>query len=125
LEKDACTMTQPKERIAIEKLVLAAQFLDEIKNSLEKTIGDSKDLGMDSLLIEGWPTLARGIQYVLDQSQKFVGSASKIHELQATNLLMEGQSFSPTKKPYKSRAEKRQELAEGSKAKPKRKHNSK
>tara|TARA_R110000868_G_scaffold239849_1_gene494343 strand:+ start:190 stop:546 length:357 start_codon:yes stop_codon:yes gene_type:complete len=118
-------MTQPKERIDLAKLALAASHLSEIQLSLEKTIADCKALQMDSVLIEGWPTLARGVQYVLDQSQKFVGSASKIHELKGTDLLMDGQSFAPTKKPYKSRAARLEEVMQDSKTKPKRNNNSK
>jgi hypothetical protein len=120
-------MTQPKERIDLDKLSLTVTYLRELQLSLEKTITDSKNLEMEAVLIEGWPTLARGVQFVIDQAQKFVGSASKIHELKATELLMEGQSFAPTKKPYKSRAERlaEEEQAASSKPKTKRKGNSK
>lgn len=81
-------MSQPKERIDLEKLAMLAVHLSEIRQSIEKTVCDCEALKMDSVIIEGWPTLARGVQFVLDQAQKFVGQASRIHEIDATDLLM-------------------------------------
>lgn len=117
-------MTKQKERIPIDKLQLLSEYLGEIKQSVEKMTADSQALNMEGVLIEGWPTLARGIQFVLDQSQKFVGSASKLHELNGEDLLLPGQSYSPTKKQYTPRAQKQKEIAEST-VKPKSRRNNK
>jgi hypothetical protein len=97
-------MSKLKEKISIGKLQELSTVLGEIRTAVDKTITDCQAIDMDSTMIEGWPTLARGVQFVLDQTQKFVGSASKIHTLNAEDLLMPGQSYAPTKKPYTPRA---------------------
>lgn len=105
-------MSKLKEQITIEKLQALSAVLADIRAAVDKTIVDCQAIDMESTMIEGWPTLARGVQFVLDQTQKFVGSASKIHELTAEDLLMPGQSFAPTKKPYTPRETIRMDKAE-------------
>ena len=107
-------MSKPKEPISIEKLALFSEYLEDLKASNDLQIANAKALKMESVMIEGWPTLARGFQFVLDQMQGFVGSASIVHQLDGRDLLMPGQSYAPTRKVYVSKKEKKliKEMAE-------------
>ena len=100
-------MSKPKEPISIEKLALFSEYLEDVKLSIDLQIANAKAVKMESVMIEGWPTLARGFQFVLDQMQGFVGSASNVHQLDGTHLLMPGQTYTPTRKVYVSRKEKK------------------
>jgi hypothetical protein len=107
-------MSKPKEAISIEKLTLFSEYLDDLKLSIDLQIANAKAVEMESVMIEGWPTLARGFQFILDQMQGFVGSASNVHQLDGRDLLMPGQTYAPTRKVYVSKKEKKlvEEMAE-------------
>lgn len=96
-------MTNQPEKIAIEKLKLLAEMLDEIRRSTLEVVTSSEARKKEVVLIEGWPTLARGVQFMLDQTQKFVSAGSEVHTMDARSLLMPGQEFTPTRKPYTPR----------------------
>ena len=115
-------MTPPKEQIDVEKIRLMANHLGILKQSLEKFAADCDEQRKAAVPITGWPTLARGLQFMLDQAQNFVGAASPIHDLSGEDVLMSGQSYTETKKKYVSRKKKLAELAE---TKPKRNNNRK
>jgi hypothetical protein len=91
-------MSKPKESIAVEKLKVLSTALGDFRAIIDKTIADCEAAELDAVLVEGWPTLARGFQFMIDQAKKLVGPASKIHVLSGSALLMPGQTFTPTKK---------------------------
>lgn len=91
-------MRKSKERIEIEKLELLVEMLEELKKAHQQTIEEYKSVGIDHIETDGWPTLARGLQFMKDQSIKFVGPA-KVARVEPDKLLMPGQSFYPTRKP--------------------------
>jgi hypothetical protein len=93
-------MPEPKKSVSIEKLrdlgsmLLALGALaTETQKSLEKA-------GVSEFELSGWPTLARGMQFVVDQLGKVTGTAA-VAPFDPKKLLMPSQEYYPTRKPTK------------------------
>ena len=98
-------MRKPKERIRVDRLVALAALLRELEAAYVKTVQDCDDSNIAEFEIEGWTTLVRGVQFIIDQSKKIVGPIP-LRNIDPTTLLMPGQSYAPTRKPSKAVQEK-------------------
>ncbi|AMV30761.1 hypothetical protein VN12_01500 [Pirellula sp. SH-Sr6A] len=97
-------MRKSKESIHVEKLELLAKMLGELKTAVDQTVADLKSIEVSTIETDGWPTLARGMQFVKDQSAKFVGPV-RVAKIDPSELLMPGQGFAPTRKQSKKDVE--------------------
>lgn len=105
-------MRKPKEEVSVEKLDLLSAMLSSFSKAIAKTVSDCKESEIDSVMIEGWPTLVRGLQFMIDQGEKIVGPVT-LAKINPEDLLMPGQSFAATRKQSPSS----KELAKDAKAK--------
>ena len=67
------SMSKPKESITVEKLKVLSTALGDFRAIIDKTVADCEAAELDAVLVEGWPTLARGFQFMVDQAKKLVG----------------------------------------------------
>lgn len=94
-------MRKPKEKIRVDRLVALAALLRELEAAYVKTVQDCDDSNIAEFEIEGWTTLVRGVQFIIDQSKKIVGPIP-LRNIDPATLLMPGQSYAPTRKPSKA-----------------------
>lgn len=100
-------MSQPKEKIPIEKIRELAKILEVLHQTAEKAAKDFTDAEFDSTDVEGWRTLYRGLVYTHRIVKKIAGPASPVQKLDLDVLLLPEHK---TKK-AKRAAEKKADLA--------------
>ena len=91
LEKFFCIigcMSQPKEKIPIEKLRELAKVLAFLHETTEKAVADFTAADFDSTDVEGWRTLHRGLVYAHRIVKKIAGPASPVQKLDLDVLLL-------------------------------------
>lgn len=94
-------MSKPKVFIPTEKIAELSAFVAELAEHIERAKTDFIDEKSEGINMEGWPTLVRGLQFVLDHTQKLARPASKLHTMNAEKLLLPGMKTSPTKRSTK------------------------
>jgi hypothetical protein len=92
-------MSKPKELIPIQNLTALADSLAKLEAITRRTIEDCKEAEMPGIETEGWPTLAKGLQHIIDQMRKFVGPASRIHTMSCADVLLENHPVPQTRFP--------------------------
>jgi hypothetical protein len=81
-------MSQPKEPIPIETVQAMADALAMYAESASKAVADYLDAGFDSVDVEGWKTLVRGLEYTQRILKKLVGPASRVQKFDTDSLLL-------------------------------------
>lgn len=69
-------MSQPKVTIPVQKLQLLVTKLKLLEEIAQQGVHSLETTGKAGILMDGWPTLVRGLGYVQDQLEKVVGSAN-------------------------------------------------
>jgi hypothetical protein len=82
-------MSQPAEKIPIEKIKQLSTALRVLHESLEKAVEDYEAAGIDSAKMDGWQTLHRGLVYIMRQVRKIAGPTSKAVTLDVDAILMD------------------------------------
>lgn len=95
-------MGKTSQNVSVEKLDLLLTMLRAYEQSIEKTIKDCREANVLTFSVEGWPTLVRGLNFMVDQGVKITGPASPLARVDPQTLLMPGQDYYPTRKPSKS-----------------------
>lgn len=89
--KNFCTlenMSQPKEPIPIKNIEQLADVLQTITDSLRKAATDFRESEMEVTMMEGWPTLHRGLEYVVKQCRKLTGPSSRLYKIDLDAILL-------------------------------------
>lgn len=81
-------MSQPKEKIPIEKIRELAKILAFLHETTEKAAADFTAAEFDSTDVEGWRTLHRGLVYTHRIVKKIAGPASPVQKLDLDVLLL-------------------------------------
>lgn len=100
-------MSQPKEKIPVEKIQELVKVLACLHESAKRAAEDFAEAKFDSADVEGWRTLHRGLEYAQRIIKKISGPASAVQRLDLDVLLL------PEHKSKKARraAEKKADLA--------------
>jgi hypothetical protein len=94
-------MGKSSQNVSVDKLDLLLVMLRAYEQSIEKTIKDCREANVSTFSVEGWPTLVRGLNFMVDQGVKITGPASPLARVEPQTLLMPGQEYYPTRKPSK------------------------
>jgi len=94
-------MGKSSQNVSVDKLDLLLVMLRAYGQSIEKTIKDCREANVSTFSVEGWPTLVRGLNFMVDQGVKITGPASPLARVDPQELLMPGQEYYPTRKPTK------------------------
>ena len=94
-------MGKPKEKIEVAKFVELAEMLGDLQAAMLRLVEECKVSNVTTIELEGWPTLVRGFQFMIDQGKKIVGPLP-LRNIDSSRLLMPGQSYAPTRKPPKA-----------------------
>jgi hypothetical protein len=81
-------MSQPKEPIPVEKLEELARVLAVIHEAAERAVADFKLAQFESVDVEGWKTLAKGLLFTQRIVRKISGPASPIQRLDVDGILL-------------------------------------
>lgn len=81
-------MSQPKEKIPIDKIRELAKILAILHQTVEKAATDFTEADFDSTDVEGWRTLHRGLVYTQRIVKKIAGPASQVQKLDLDVLLL-------------------------------------
>jgi hypothetical protein len=81
-------MSQPKEPIPVEKLEELARVLAVIHEAAERAVADFKLAQFESVDVEGWKTLAKGLLFTQRIVKKISGPASPIQRLDVDGILL-------------------------------------
>jgi hypothetical protein len=108
-------MGKSSQNVSVDKLDLLLVMLRAYEQSIEKTIKDCREANVSTFSVEGWPTLVRGFNFMVDQGVKITGPASSLARVDPQELLMPGQEYYPTRKPTKPSKAVQAKLAEAHK----------
>ena len=81
-------MSQPKEPIPIENIEQLAEVLQTITDAVKKAASDFRESEMQTTMMEGWPTLHRGLEYIVKQCRKLTGPSSRLYKIDLDALLL-------------------------------------
>ena len=81
-------MSQPKEKIPVEKIQLLVKILACLHDSTEKAAADFIQANFTEADVEGWRTLHRGLSYAQRIIKKISGPASPVQKLDLDVLLL-------------------------------------
>ena len=81
-------MSQPKEPIPIKNIEQLAEVLQTITDSVRKAATDFRESEMEVTMMEGWPTLHRGLEYIVKQCRKLTGPSSKLYKIDLDAILL-------------------------------------
>lgn len=94
-------MSKQKILIPVEKIAEYAEFMQQLNECIQRASNDFAESGSKGANMDGWPTLIRGLQYVIDQSSKLVSPASKLRMLDPDKLLLPNMVSESSKKKLK------------------------
>jgi hypothetical protein len=81
-------MSQPKEPIPVEKLEELARVLAVIQEAAERAVSDFKSAQLQTVDVEGWKTLAKGLLFTQRIVKKISGPASPVQRLDVDSVLL-------------------------------------
>jgi hypothetical protein len=81
-------MSQPKEKIPVQKIEELARVLMCLQESTSKSIVDFQAAQLEFADVEGWKTLHRGLIYAQRIVKKICGPASPVQRLDVDSILL-------------------------------------
>ncbi len=105
-------MSKAKQKIPLEKLASLVQMLHVVSDVVQGVINECEGAERDFVMTDGWRSMGKGLQHILDQTAKIVGPASRIHSLDSNKIMIEGETVPPTRRT--SSKEKQKESAKQS-----------
>lgn len=78
---------QQRESISLAKLETLRDVLKIMSEAADEAVVQCKAAKLDAIMIEGWPTLHRGLEYSVQQLRKLSGPAGKIQTLDVDAVL--------------------------------------
>lgn len=95
-------MSKPKELIPLQNLTAFADSLGKLESIMRRTVSDCEEADLEGIETEGWPTMAKGLQHIIDQMRKFVGPASRIHSMSCEDVLLSHHPVPQTRFPRRN-----------------------
>lgn len=94
-------MSGPKILIPVETLAETVETIQGIAAILANKVQECRDKGRPGVMMDGWPTMIRGLLYMVDQGKKITGPFTDLDSIDLEKLLLPGMSISKAKSPRK------------------------
>ncbi len=95
-----------KEPIPIENVRLLAETLRKIVNAIDVFVDECDETNTKHVILDGWPTMGKGVGHILDQTKKFMGQGGLIGSIHQREFLMEQHKVLETSVPRKPKSSK-------------------